>query len=188
MFDTHIPPFDDNQVPDHNDQNPPQAEDMQDILKTFTPNQDEEIATLKAQVAQLTDSLARSQAEFINFRKRQALEQESFAKFANQKLILDLLPIVDNFQRAFQHVPVHIKDEQWVIGALAIEKQFVQLLDKLGLQKINAVGHMFDANLHEILTTGDQENTAKDMVIEEFESGYMLGDKVLRPAKVKVQK
>ncbi len=187
MFDTHIPPCDDSQNPTANDQNPPQDE-LQDMMQTFTPNQDEEIAALKAQVAQLTDSLARSQAEFINFRKRQALEQESFSKFANQKLILDLLPIVDNFQRAFQHVPAHIKDEQWVIGALAIEKQFVQLLDKLGVQKINTIGQMFDANLHEILTTGEQENTAKDMVIEEFEAGYMLGDKVLRPAKVKVQK
>ncbi len=188
MFDTHIPPFDDNQNPASNNQDPQDDQDLQDIMQTFTPNQDEEIAALKAQVVQLTDSLARSQAEFINFRKRQALEQESFAKFANQKLILDLLPIVDNFQRAFQHVPAHIKDEQWVIGALAIEKQFVQLLDKLGLQKINAIGQMFDANLHEILTTGEQADTAKDVVIEEFEAGYMLGDKVLRPAKVKVQK
>ena len=90
MFDTHTPPFDDNQNPASNNQDPQDDQDLQDMMQTFTPNQDEEIAALKAQVAQLTDSLARSQAEFINFRKRQALEQESFAKFANQKLILDL--------------------------------------------------------------------------------------------------
>lgn len=174
--------------PTNNQNSSPAGQDLQDVLQTFTGDQNAEIEKLKAQVAQLTDSLARSQAEFINFRKRQASEQESFLKFANQKLILDLLPVVDNFQRAFQHVPESIKDDQWVIGALAIEKQFTQVLEKLGVQKMNTIGQKFDANYHEILTVGDQPNTEKDIVIEEFEAGYLLGDKVLRPAKVKVQK
>lgn len=167
---------------------PATDQDLQDVMQTFSGNQDAEIEKLKAQVAQLTDSLARSQAEFINFRKRQATEQESFLKFANQKLLLDLLPVVDNFHRAFQHVPETIKSDQWVVGALAIEKQFTQVLEKLGVQKMNVIGQKFDANLHEILTVGEQPNTEKDVIIEEFEAGYLLGDKVLRPAKVKVQK
>lgn len=172
----------------NNQSNPAADHDLQDMMQAFSGSQDAEIEQLKAQVATLTDSLARSQAEFINFRKRQATEQESFLKFANQKLILDLLPVVDNFQRAFQHVPETIKNDQWVIGALAIEKQFTQVLEKIGVQKMNVIGQKFDAHLHEILTVGDQANTEKDVVIEEFEAGYLLGDKVLRPAKVKVQK
>lgn len=180
----------DNPLPKDSNNNSQAAsdQDLQDMMQTFSSDQNAEIEKLKAQVAQLTDSLARSQAEFINFRKRQASEQESFLKFANQKLILDLLPVVDNFHRAFQHVPENIKNDQWVIGALAIEKQFTQVLEKLGVQKMNTLGQKFDANNHEILTVGDQPNTEKDVVIEEFEAGYTLGDKVLRPAKVKVQK
>lgn len=174
--------------PTNNNANQAEDQDLQDVMQTFSGDQSGEIEKLQAQVAQLTDSLARSQAEFINFRKRQASEQESFLKFANQKLILDLLPVVDNFQRAFQHVPETIKENQWVIGALAIEKQFTQVLEKLGVQKMNTIGQKFDANYHEILSVGDQPNTEKDVVIEEFEAGYILGDKVLRPAKVKVQK
>ena len=163
-------------------------QDLNDVLNTFSTSNTEEIEALKAQVAQLTDNLARSQADFINYRKRQTQEQDSFLKFANQKLILDLLPVIDNFQRAFQHVPDNIKNEQWVIGTLAIEKQFMQVLEKIGVQKMNTVGQKFDPHQHEILTTGEQPNTEKDIIIEEFEAGYLLADKVLRPAKVKVQK
>lgn len=180
--------------PTSNNTNPPspaqdnQDQDLQDVLQTFSSNQNDELASLKAQVAQLTDTLARTQADFINYRKRQAQEQDSFLKFANQRLILELLPVIDNFQRAFQHVPDHIKDDQWVTGTLAIEKQFMQILEKIGVQKMHTVGQKFDPNLHEILTTGEQENTEKDVIIEEFEAGYLLAGKVLRPAKVKVQK
>ncbi|MBP7057116.1 nucleotide exchange factor GrpE [Candidatus Gracilibacteria bacterium] len=161
--------------------------ELSELLKSFSGDTQAEIERLKAEVAQLTDSLARSQAEFQNFRKRQLLELEQNLKYASSQLITDLLPVLDNFQRGFQHTPEHLKQEQWVIGMLAIEKQFQQLLEKIGVRKITTVGERADPHVHEVLSAGDQPNTAPDTIIEEYEAGYMLHDKVLRPAKVKVQ-
>lgn len=152
------------------------------------PTPDTEIEQLKTEIAQLKDSLARSQADFVNFRRRQAQELESTLKYANGQCIQELLPTIDNLNRAFLHTPEEIKSNQWVTGILAIEKQFLQTLEKLGLKKIQTVGQIADPNFHEIIGVSDQPKTAPDTITDEIEAGYMLHDKVLRAAKVRVQK
>lgn len=158
-----------------------------DVPPTVPPN-GEESQTLQAEIERLKNSLARTQADFENFRKRQVQEQENFLKFANSQLILELLPVIDNFYRAFQHIPDNLKNDQWVKGAVAIEKQFMQILEKLGIQKIETIGKKADPNLHEIIGMIEKEKTEKDTILEEVEAGYLLNGKVLRPAKVMVQK
>lgn len=147
-----------------------------------------EIELLQTEIAQLKDSLARSQAEFANYRRRQTQELESMIKFASGQTINTILPVIDNLQRAFTHIPEDIKDNTWVNGVIAIEKQFIQTLEKLGLKKIVTVGEKADPNFHEVISTADQPGTEKDTIINELEAGYTLNDKVLRVAKVIVQK
>ncbi len=150
--------------------------------------QDDKPIDSQAEIERLTNSLARTQADFENFRKRQAETQENFLKFANSQLILEILPVIDNFHRAFQHIPENLKNDQWVTGVLAIEKQFLQTLEKLGVQKIETTGKKADPKIHEIISAIEKEKTEKDTIVEEIEAGYLLNGKVLRPAKVMVQK
>ncbi len=147
-----------------------------------------ELENLQQEIAQLKDSLARTQADFANFRRRQSLELESTIKYANGQCIQELLPTIDNLHRAFLHTPEELKNNQWVSGILAIEKQFLQTLEKLGLKKIETVGKIADPTFHEIIGVVDQPDTESDTIVDELEAGYMLHDKVLRPAKVRTQK
>ena len=147
-----------------------------------------EIEQLKTEIAQLKESVARGQADFANFRRRQSQEIESLAKFASSECINELLPVIDNLQRAFVHIPEEISQNEWIKGIFAIEKHFLQTMEKLGLKKIETLGKKADPNFHEIIGTTEQPNTESDTITDEIEAGYMLHDKVLRAAKVRVQK
>ena len=93
---------------------------------------DSELTKLQTEIDQLKDTLARTQADFINFRRRQTQENESMIKFAASETIHTLLPVIDNLQRSFSHIPTELKDHVWVNGVIAIEKQFLQTLEKIG--------------------------------------------------------
>ncbi|MBI4836131.1 MAG: nucleotide exchange factor GrpE [Candidatus Abawacabacteria bacterium] len=187
MFDTKDPNI---SINFDNDPSTPQEENPQaQNGNTPPPTQtNDEIELLKAEIAQLKESVARAQADFINFRRRQSQELESTIKFASGQCINELLPVIDNLQRAFLHIPEELKDNQWVNGVFAIEKHFLQTLEKLGVKKIPTVGTKADPNFHEIIGVGEKPDTESDVVIDEIEAGYLLHEKVLRPAKVRVQK
>lgn len=180
--------FDQDSQPENTANDPTPNDQNSNAAQQSSVTNNKELELLQNEVAQLKDSLARAQADFANFRRRQALELESTIKYANGQCIQELLPTIDNLNRAFLHTPEDIKDNQWVNGVLAIEKQFLQTLEKLGLKKISTVGQIADPNFHEIIGVTDQPNTAPDTIIDEIESGYMLHDKVLRVAKVRTQK
>lgn len=136
------------------------------------------------QIMDLTETAKRALADLQNYRKRVEEERVSFVQFANVGLILELLPVLDNFDRAFAAVPEEVSKTEWFKGALQIEKQLMSIVKKQGVTEMpSSLGQPLDAKKHEPLTTGPG---AKDTIIEEFEKGYMLGDKVIRPAKVKV--
>lgn len=136
------------------------------------------------QIQELTETAKRALADLQNYRRRVEEERTAFVQFANVALILELLPILDNFQRAFSQVPEEILKSDWFNGALAIEQQLVAVVKKQGVTEMpSQVGKKLDPKIHEAIATGPGE---KDTVIEEFEKGYLLGDKVIRPAKVKV--
>lgn len=130
----------------------------------------------------LKDMAARAQADLQNAKERLHREAQDLRKFAIQSMLEKLLPVVDNFQRAFTHLPEELRDHDWVKGVQAVEQDFVRILAESGLAKIDAVGQAIDPVKHEVLQAGPGE---KDTVIEVFEEGYVLNDKVLRPAKVK---
>ncbi|MEK9132406.1 MAG: nucleotide exchange factor GrpE [Patescibacteria group bacterium] len=135
-------------------------------------------------VEEMTEAAKHALADLQNFRKKTEEEKNSFVAFANTSLILELLPVLDNFARAFAAVPEEILETDWFKGALQIEQQLMGIMRKQGVVEMESqVGKKADVRLHDALAAGSGE---KEVVIEEFEKGYMLGDKVLRPAKVKV--
>ena len=131
----------------------------------------------------MTELAGRAQADLQNAKDRLQKEGEEIRKFALENTLLMLLPTIDNFQRAFEHLPEDLDGNEWVKGVVAIEKDLVGKLSALGLEKIECLGESVDPEKHEVLQTGPGE---EGKVIEVFEDGYLFNGKVLRPAKVKV--
>ena len=137
----------------------------------------------QTKIAELTEVSKRALADLQNYKRRIEEERSQFVKLANASLILGILQITDNFDRAFAHMPQELEKNEWVEGVIQIEKQLSETLKKQGLKSIESIGQKFDPNFHEALLHAPGK---KDVVIEELEKGYLLNDKVLRPSKVKV--
>jgi len=125
----------------------------------------------------------RAQADFVNFKKRSEQEREDFSRFANANLILELLPLLDDLERALEHVPAKLASIAWVDGVKLIYRKFKATLEAQGLAQIEALGRPFDPNLHEAVR---QDRGKEGIVIEEIRRGYQLHDKVIRPTMVVV--
>ncbi len=156
-------------------QNPPQDDDGAALQAQITE--------LAAQVAKLTDLAARAQADLQNAKVRMQKDADELRRYAAEPVIRRLLPVVDNFQRAFGHLPAELQGNEWVKGVIAIEQSLLKELGDLGLKKMDVLGQQVDTARHEVLTVGPGK---EGEVIEIFEDGYELNGKVLRPAKVKV--
>jgi molecular chaperone GrpE len=145
---------------------------------------DSELAKLKAERDVLFDRLARLQAEFDNFRKRQAKENQDFRDYALNNAILGLLPIVDSFDRALRAPD----GAEFRKGVDLINRQLHDALTKLGVEPIEAAGQPFDPNLHQAVQTVESNDVPKNHVVDELQRGYKLKDRLLRPAMVTVAK
>jgi molecular chaperone GrpE len=132
----------------------------------------------------LLDRLARLQAEFENARKRSAREQQEYRDFALANALHSLLPVLDSLDRAMQAREQN--PEQLRVGFELIQKQLQDALSKLGVAPIAAEGEVFDPRLHEAIEMVDVDDTGSDRVINEVQRGYLLHDRVLRPAMVLV--
>lgn len=139
-----------------------------------------------AEEENLREQMARLQADFTNFKKRVEKDRLQMVADAHGDLAVQLLPVIDNFDRAAEHVPEQVKNDPWYTGVEGIRKQFNDLLAELGIERIEAVGQLFDPELHEALGHEPNDEFDKDVVSKEFEAGYKMGDKVVRPAKVQV--
>ena len=165
-------------------------DDIEELSKTW----DAAWAGLQAQVDALTkekaalyDQALRRQAEFENYRKRVEREKTELYQRARAEVLLELLPVLDNFERALSSLEKSEGDAKAMRhGVELIHKQFNDALTKFGLQPVEAVGQTFDPHLHEAVTIESSEEYEENTVIEEFQRGYKLGDRLLRPAKVKV--
>lgn len=135
------------------------------------------------EVEELKNALARSMADLQNFKRRAEEDKFRFIKFANVELLKALLPSIDNFDRSANHLPEDLKDNEWVKGVLQIHDDMLATLEKMGVKKMKTMGEKLDPSRHEALMADKGE---KDVIIEEFESGYLYNDEVLKPAKVKV--
>ena len=134
------------------------------------------------------DKLLRLQAEFENFKKRMDKEKSDFIKYASEELIIELLSIIDSFERAFDSISKSKDFKVLHQGVEMILKQIHQLLEKRGLKKIESLGKTFDPLKHEAVMHIPSDEHPENTVVEEIQTGYTLGDRVLRPALVKVAK
>jgi molecular chaperone GrpE len=128
----------------------------------------------------------RVQADFDNFRRRSRQEKEEFAKYASSKLIEELLPVVDNFERALITGKDTSDAEALLKGVDMIFRMLGQILEQEGLKAIEAVGQPFNPEFHQAIMTVDSADHEEGIVVEEIQKGYNLKDKVLRPSMVKV--
>ena len=131
------------------------------------------------------DALQRSRAEFINFRRRTEQDAERNRMRATESLIMRLLPVADDFERALRMVPDTIAAEPWTEGVRMVERKFWRVLEAENIQPMESLGHPFDPSRHEAVMVDDSGGVA-DTVIEEYQRGYLNGEHVLRPAMVKV--
>lgn len=142
---------------------------------------------LAQELAEWKDRALRTAAEMENFRRRAAMEAENTRKFANEGLIYDLLPVIDNFQRAMDAAEKTPNFEALKSGVDLIHRQFSDVLKKVGLEQIEAVGAPFDPNLHQaVMQVPPEDGQEPHQVVEELRPGYKLNDRVLRPTLVKV--
>jgi molecular chaperone GrpE len=142
------------------------------------------IARKDKEIAELTDTLKRLQAEFENFRKRTDKDWAEKVKLANQRLILELLPVLDSFDKAVQESNEH---PETLKGLAGLRKQLLQVLQKEGLKEIKAEGKL-DPFAHEVLLAEESEDAEDGKILQVFQKGYSLNSRPIRPARVKVAK
>ena len=145
----------------------------------------EEVEALQQQIAELTDALQRERADVINVRRRHDEQMAQLKTHVKVKVIEDLLPIVDNIERALRHIPKDLEGNDFVKGVSGVAKQFEKTFLDLGVQKIETVGQAFNPELHEAVGMEDGDGE-QEVVSEELQAGYMLEGTVIRHAMVKV--
>lgn len=140
---------------------------------------------LAQEVAELTESLQRERADAINIRRRHDEQLAGLKNIVKANVIEELLPVIDNFERALKHVPKELSDNDYVKGVQGIVKQFETTLSNMGVKRIKTVGEPFNPHYHEAVGVEEGEGE-QEIVNEELQSGYIVDDKVIRHAMVKV--
>ena len=148
---------------------------------------EDRVTLLQGEVADLTDKLLRKQADFENFRKRTIREREDASRYANAALLTDIIGLIDDFERAIRSAEESRDFASFLQGITMIEKQLVEMLEsRWGLRRFTSVGEGFDPNKHEAVLRSEGPADAKPTVVEDYQKGYYLHERVLRPARVKV--
>lgn len=150
---------------------------------------EEKLADCRKQAEEYLNGWKRTKADFLNYQKDEAKRLEEFAKFANEDLILQLIPLADEADIALAHIPKEVRENHpdWVSGAMEIRKKFNGFLEGNGISKIKTVGEVFSPSLHEAVETVESDRKPGE-IMEEVRAGYTLYGKVIRPARVKISK
>ena len=144
------------------------------------------VAELQQKIGELTEALQRERADAMNVRRRTEEERAQLGEFYKAMVMRELLPALDNLDRALKHVPKELKDHDYVKGVQGVAKQFEDCFAKLGVESIKTVGEPFDPKLHEAISVEDAGGQV-EIVCEELQPGYRIGDEVIRHALVKVK-
>lgn len=163
-----------------------QEPDVQDVLAEDFEALQAEMAQLQKDAEEAHNRYLRTLADFDNFRKRQRDEMTRMCDYAREGVIGKILPIMDNFDRALQAAEAQHSYEALVEGVNMTVKQLKDMLEKEGVEPIEAVGQEFNPELHEAMMRVPTEEHPENTIVDEFEKGYTLNGKVLRPAKVRV--
>lgn len=135
------------------------------------------------------DLYIRGAAELENVTKRLTREKENIIKFANEKVIADLLPVIDNLDRAVEHGENNAGDQEGLFEGVKMTLQvFTALLEKFGVRQVSALGEEFDPNFHEAVLQEENSNVENNTILKEVQKGYLLRDRLIRPAMVVVSK
>jgi len=155
--------------------------------KSGTSDPAQEIAVLKAELAELKDRWMRERADLENFKRRAVREKSDALRFGSEALLKDLIPIIDNLHRALAHARSSGEVEPIVTGVELVLRGFDEVLGRHGVKVVEARGVPFDPSRHEAISHVESETPA-NMVIDEHQRGYVLHDRLLRPALVTVGK
>jgi molecular chaperone GrpE len=150
-------------------------------------SEDPKLHALQAKVEELTHALKVERADAINLRRRHDEDMASLRTRVKSSVISDLLPVIDNFERALKHVPADLADNDYVKGVQGIVKQFEKTLEDIGVERIKTVGESFDPHLHEAVSLEDGEGD-DEIITEELQAGYKIGNDVIRHAMVRVKR
>lgn len=151
-------------------------------------NSDDITAQYEQRIAELTEDLQRTRADFENYRKRMEIEKQQSRDAAAAATILKLLPVIDTLERALSHIPEQLKDNSWVAGIMAMKKNLDKSLQTLNLQRVEASqGAEFNPDFHEAVQMDDSEGDL-EVIKEELQAGYLYNGQVLRHSMVKVTK
>ena len=137
-------------------------------------------------IEELTDKVVRQMAEFDNFRKRTEKEKSQMYEIGAKDIIDKILPVIDNFERGLSVVPEDKKDDSFVLGMEMIYKQLMTTLESAGVKVIEAVGQEFNPDFHNAVMHVEDDEVGENIVVEEFQKGYMYRDSVVRYSMVKV--
>ena len=161
------------------------------ITNDEAPN--EEIQTLQQQIADLiqqngnlTDALQRERADATNIRRRHDEQITGLRNVVKANVVRDLLPVIDNFERALKHVPKELEHNDYIKGVQGVVKQFEKTLTDIGVERIKTVGEVFDPTYHEAVAM-EEGDGATEVVSDELQAGYTIGAEVIRHAMVKVK-
>lgn len=148
---------------------------------------EKELAEQKAKESY--DKLLRISAEFDNYKKRTAREMDEFRKFANESLLMKILPVVDNLERAIDSTKAKESSESSIIEGINMTlKEILNVFESFAVKPIESLKKTFDPNFHQAVMQEETENTEENIIIKEFQKGYMIKNRLLRPAMVVVSK
>ncbi|NLW53022.1 MAG: nucleotide exchange factor GrpE [Tissierellia bacterium] len=160
-------------------------ENNEDVVEATLVDEPEQASPENDESTKLRDTIARLQADFQNYRNRTEKEKSAIYKTANESLILKLLPVMDNLERAIASEKEH---DAFYEGVKLIHQDMMKVLENEGLTKIESDGELFDPNLHHAVFMEESDSVESEHIIETFQVGYKLKDKIIRPAMVKVAK
>ncbi|MBU0491740.1 MAG: nucleotide exchange factor GrpE [Chloroflexi bacterium] len=163
----------------------PTAEECE--MSEVAPDWSARLQEAQDQTAEYLDGWQRARAELANYKRRTEAEREEQTRRANSALVYQLLPVLDDLDRAEATLPADLRNQQWVDGVLLIARKLRTILEAAGLEPLQAVGQPFDPNFHHAVMYAPVDDPALDEhVVEDLQKGYLFGGQVLRPTMVKI--
>ncbi len=170
---------------------PPEVEEVEEAEDSGLDEQQDvesiepvdELAQAIAERDDYLDQLQRSRAEFVNFKRRNDQERTQLRRFVSREVLAQFLPVIDDLDRALSTIPEEERESGWVKGVTLIQAKLNGTADRLGVSKIEALGHPFDPSIHESVATEPESDGST--VVEIYQNGYRIGDLLVRPAMVK---
>jgi len=175
-------------IPEETEISAEEVKKMQELDEETIIRMQQELEEAKSQSEAATDMMLRLAAELDNYKKRTVKERESLVKYAAENIIRELLPVLDNFERAIESANESRDFDSFHEGVKMIFSQMYSVLEKEGVRKIEAIGKAFDPTYHEAIMQMTSNEYPENTIIEEHQKGYILHDRVIRPSMVVVSR